>query len=214
LKPHNVLVAVCLIAALLVPTAGHSQSTADNFPTRPVKIVVPFPPGGATDITARLIGEKLQAKWGQPVIVENRPGGGSNIGSDVVAKSPPDGYTIVLGVTGSHGINISLYKKMPYHPLRDFEPITQATLYPNAIIVHPSHPANNIGELLAMARREPPGTMVFGHDGTGTGSHLTMELLLHKAGIKMQPVPYKGASPIIVDVMGKQLPSPLPASLG
>lgn len=193
---------IVLLAAALVPGAACAQ---DNFPSKPVRIIVPFPPGGATDITARVIGEKLQAKWGQPVLIENRPGAGGNIGANIVALSPPDGYTLVLGVTGSHGINLSLHKKMPYHPLKDFEPITQATVYPNAIIVHPGFPANNLQELMALARKEP-GKYVFGSDGTGTGSHLTMELLAYKAGVKMQHAPYKGAGPLVADVMAQQLP--------
>ena len=193
-----------LFAALLcalLPTLVQAQA----FPSKTVKIVVPFPPGGATDITGRLVGQKLQEKWGQPVVIENRPGAGGNIGAHYVAQSAPDGYTIILGVTGSHGINISLHKKMPYHPLKDFEPVTQATVYPNAIIVHPSNPAKNLQELLAMAKKEP-GKYVFGSDGTGTGSHLTMELLNHRAGIKLQHAPYKGAGPLVSDVMGGNLP--------
>ena len=177
----------------------------DNFPTKPVRLIVPFAPGGATDITARVIGEKLQAKWGQPVIIENRPGAGGNIGANIVAQAAPDGYTLVLGVTGSHGINISLLKSMPYHPLKDFEPITQATVYPNAIVVHPNFPASNLQELIALARKEP-NKYVYGSDGTGTGSHLTMALLAHKAGVQMQHAPYKGAGPLVADVMAQQLP--------
>ena len=184
-------------------TAG--QSIADAYPSKRVRILVGFTAGGTTDITARVVAEKLQARWGQPVLVENRPGGGSNIAADVVAKSPPDGYTLSLGVTGSHGINISLFKKLPYHPLKDFEPITQTTLYPNAIVAHPSFAANNIQEMIALARREP-GKFVFATDGNGTGSHLTMELMLYKAGVKMQAVPYKGSSPMIADVIGNQAP--------
>ena len=194
-----------LAAALLLAVPLAALAQADGFPSRPVRIIVPFPPGGATDITARVLGEKVQAKWGQPVVIENRPGAGGNIGAQMVAQSPPDGYTLVLGVTGSHGINISLHKKMPYHPLKDFEPITQATVYPNAILVHPSFPAKNLQELLALARKEP-GKYVFGSDGTGTGSHLTMELLNHKAGVKMQHAPYKGSGPLVADVMANQLP--------
>ena len=182
-----------------------SAASAQSWPQKPVKFIVPFPPGGATDITGRLVGQKLQEKWGQPVVIENRPGAGGNIGAHYVAQSAPDGYTIILGVTGSHGINISLHKKMPYHPLRDFEPVTQATVYPNAIIVHPDNPAKNLQELLAMAKKAP-GKFVFGSDGTGTGSHLTMELLNHRAGIKLQHAPYKGAGPLVSDVMGGNLP--------
>ena len=209
----NRMLAGLSLAMLLLPMAAQAQNPVDSFPTKPVRMLVGFPPGGATDITARIIAEKLQAKWGQSVLVENRPGGGSNIAADMVAKAPPDGYTLVLGVTGSHGINISLYKSMPYHPLRDFEPITQATVYPNVIIVHPSHPANNLQDLLAMARREP-GKLAFAHDGTGTGSHLTMELLLFKAGVKMQPVAYKGTAPIMADVMGQQVPVAITGIIG
>jgi tripartite-type tricarboxylate transporter receptor subunit TctC len=193
-----------LLAALLLALAP-AFAQAQAFPTKPVKIVVPFPPGGATDITGRLVGQKLQEKWGQPVVIENRPGAGGNIGAHYVAQSAPDGYTIILGVTGSHGINISLHKKMPYHPLKDFEPVTQATVYPNAIIVHPNNPAKNLQELLAAAKKDP-GKHVFGSDGTGTGSHLTMELLNHRAGIKLQHAPYKGAGPLVSDVMGGNLP--------
>ena len=202
-----------LVVVALLPLAAQAQNPADTYPTKQVRILVGFTPGGATDITARIIAEKLQARWGQSVLVENRPGGGSNIAADMVAKAPPDGYTVVLGVTGSHGININLYKSMPYHPLRDFEPITQATVYPNVIIVHPSHPANNLQELLAIARREP-GKLAFAHDGTGTGSHLTMELLLYKAGVKMQPVAYKGTAPIMADVMGQQVPVAITGIIG
>lgn len=199
------LMAASLLATALLPLGAQAQNPADSFPSKPVRILVGFTPGGATDITARIIAEKLQARWNQTVVVENRPGGGGNLAAEVVAKAPPDGYTLVLGVTGSHGINISLYKSLPYHPLRDFEPITQATVYPNVIIVHPSFPANNLQELLALGRKSP-GKYTFAHDGTGTGSHLTMELLLHKAGVKMQHVPYKGTAPIMQDVMGQQVP--------
>ncbi len=201
----NRLMAASLLASALLPLAVRAQSSADIYPVKPVRMLVGFTPGGATDITARIIAEKLQARWNQSVVVENRPGGGGNLAAEVVAKAAPDGYTLVLGVTGSHGINISLYKTLPYHPLRDFEPITQATVYPNVIIVHPSFPANNLQELLALGRRAP-GKYTFAHDGTGTGSHLTMELLLHKAGVKMQHVPYKGTAPIMQDVMGQQVP--------
>ena len=193
-----------ILFALLI-AAMSPVPAQDNFPTKPVKIIVPFAPGGATDITARVIGEKLQAKWSQSVVIENRPGAGGNIGANIVAQSAPDGYTLVLGVTGSHGINISLHKKMPYHPLKDFEPITQATVYPNAVVVHPNFPASNIQELVALARKEP-GKYVYGSDGTGTGSHLTMALLAHKAGVQMQHAPYKGAGPLVADVMAQQLP--------
>jgi tripartite-type tricarboxylate transporter receptor subunit TctC len=192
------------LSHVLAPVA-RAQDEAAGYPSRRVRIVVPFTPGGTTDITARVIGEKLQQKWGQPVVVENRPGGGATIGSDLVAKSPPDGYTLVVGVTRSHGINVSLMKKMPYHPLDDFEPITQGTRHGNVIFVHPSFPADNIPQLLELARKNP-GQYTFGNDGKGTGSHLVMELLLSRSGVKMQALPYKGATPMINDVVGQQIP--------
>ena len=200
----NRVAAGALLASSLIPAIAQAQGASDNFPSKPVRMMVGFTPGGATDITARVIADKLQLKWGQSVLVENRPGAGGNIAADLVAKSAPDGYTIVLGVTGSHSINTSLYKNLSYHPVRDFEPITQATQYANVIVVHPSLPVNSVQDLLAMARREG-GKMPFAHDGTGTGSHLTFELLLSKAGVKMVPVTYKGAAPLIADIAGQQV---------
>lgn len=199
------LLKTCFVAAALAAGPSWAQDPAPEFPSKPVKIVVGFQAGGSTDITARVIGEKLQAMWGQSVIIENRPGASSSIAADLVAKAAPDGHTLILGVTGSHGINISLFKKLPYHPLNDFEPIAHATLYPLALVTHPDFAANNVQELFAMAKRQPD-KMAYGHTGTGTGAHLGMELLLHEAGIKMNPIPYKGDTPIIVDLMGQQIP--------
>ncbi len=188
---------------LLVPALAFGQ--AENFPSKPVHLVVPFAPGGPTDIAARVIGEKVGARWGQQVVIENRPGAGGNVGADVVAHSAPDGYTMVLGVTGSHAINISLMKQMPYHPLKDFEPVTQATIFPNAIAVHPSVPAKNLRELMDLAKRES-GKLAYGSDGTGTASHLTMELLKAKAGVDLVHVPYKGSKPLLNELVGGQVP--------
>lgn len=179
-----------------------SQTT--DFPNKPVRIVVPFPPGGATDITARVVAEKLSAKWGQPVVIDNKAGAGGNVGSDLVAKSAPDGYNIILGVTGSHAINLSLYKKMPYHPLNDFEPLTQATIYPNAIVVNPQVPANNLSELIALLKKDP-GKMSYGSDGNGTASHLGMEILKYKGNFQLTHIPYRGSTPMITDLLGGTL---------
>lgn len=175
------------------------------FPSKPVRIVVPFPPGGATDITARALAEKLQARWGQTVTVENRAGAGGSLGSEQVARATADGHTLVLGVTGSHGINISLYKKLGYHPLDDFEPVVHATLYPNVIAVHPSVKAGTLRELLALARAEP-GRLSYGSDGNGTASHLGMELLKSRAGVFVVHLPYRGSSPMLTDLIGGQIP--------
>ena len=177
----------------------------DKFPTRPVRLVVPFAAGGATDITARTVADKLSARWGQPVVVDNKPGAGGNLGADLVAKAEPDGHTLVLGVTGSHAINTTLFKRMPYHPLRDFEPLTQATIYPNAIVVHPQVPANDLPELIALLKREP-GRYAYGSDGNGTASHLGMEILKARAGVQLTHVPYKGGAPMLADLLGGSLP--------
>ena len=205
---------LCLVTALL-PAVAAAQS-ADSFPAHAVRLIVPFAPGGPTDIAARVIGEKLAARWGQQVVVENRPGAGGNVGSDVAAKSAADGYTLLLGVTGSHAINISLMKQMPYHPLRDFEPVSQATIFPNAIAVHPSVPAKNLRELLDLAKRQP-GKLSYGSDGNGTASHLTMELIKAKSGADLVHVPYKGSGPLLNELVGGQVPvaiTGLPAMQG
>jgi tripartite-type tricarboxylate transporter receptor subunit TctC len=181
-----------------------AQAQTIDFPNKPVRIVVPFPPGGATDITARIVAEKLSAKWGQAVVIDNKAGAGGNVGSDLVAKSVPDGYNIVLGVTGSHAINVSLYKKMPYHPINDFEPLSQATIYPNAIVVNPQVPANNLAELIALLKKEP-GKLSYGSDGNGTASHLGMEVLKHKANFQLTHIPYRGSTPMITDLLGGTL---------
>ena len=160
-----------LLALIAAASLAHAQDAP--YPSRAVKIVVPFAPGGATDITARLIGERLSTKWGQPVVVENHPGAGGNVGSDIVAKAKPDGYTLLVGVTGSHAINASLMRSMPYHPLRDFEPLTLATIFPNAIVVNAKVPANTLAELTtASSASQParPTTMARGGTTPSSGS--------------------------------------------
>jgi tripartite-type tricarboxylate transporter receptor subunit TctC len=185
------------------------------FPSKTVTIVVPFGPGGPTDLIARLVAEKLAPRWGHPVVVDNKPGGGGTVGSALVAKAPPDGHTIVVGITGSHGINVSLVPNMPYHPVRDFEPLTQATLFPNAIAVNASVPANNLRELVALAKAQP-GRLSYGSDGNGTASHLGMELIKADARIFMTHIPYRGGASMLNDLVGKQIDAGitgLPAAL-
>ena len=203
-------------AALLLAAAGAQAQGADAFPARPIRIVVPFPAGGATDIAARVLGERMAADWKQPVTIDNRPGAGGNIGSDVVAKSAPDGYTLVMGVTGSHAINISLYARMPYDPVKDFEAISQVAVVPNVVVVHPSVPAATLQELVALAKKEP-GKLNYASLGNGTAAHLTMEMFKSVAGINITHIPYKGSSPAVADLLGGQvqtmidgLPSALP----
>ena len=199
---QNLWISVFSLSLSIFAFTAQAQTT--DFPNKPVRIVVPFPPGGATDITARVVAEKLSAKWGQAVVIDNKAGAGGNVGSDLVAKSVPDGYNTVLGVTGSHAINVSLYKKMPYHPLNDFEPLSQATIYPNAIVVNPQVPANSLAELIALLKKEP-GKLSYGSDGNGTASHLGMEVLKHKANFQLTHIPYRGSTPMITDLLGGTL---------
>jgi tripartite-type tricarboxylate transporter receptor subunit TctC len=181
---------LCL-AALLWAGSASGQS----FPIRPVRVVVPFPPAGAVDILARVVGQKLGDKWKQGVVVENRPGGGTVLGTDIVAKSPADGYTLLLAVT-AHAVNATLVDKLPFDPVKDFATITLAATAPNILIVHPSVPANNVAELIAYARANP-GRLNFGSPGSGTAMHLSGEMFKSAAGISVVHVPYKGTQPVL-----------------
>jgi len=194
---------VALAAMLMIAMPVCAQGI-DSFPERSVTIVVPFPPGGATDLTARLVADGLSRRWRQPVVVENRAGAGGNLGSESVAKAAPNGYTLVLGVTGSHGINVSLYKNLRYHPLKDFEPVTQATLFPNAIVVNNNVPAASLRELVTLLQK-PGSHYSYGSDGNGTASHLGMELLKHQGKFDLVHVPYRGGTPMLTDLMGGQI---------
>jgi tripartite-type tricarboxylate transporter receptor subunit TctC len=178
--------------------------TAHAFPAKPVRMIVPFPPGGATDIIGRLLAGKMQEVWGQPVIVENRPGAGTVVGTDVVAKSAPDGHTLGLVVT-AHVINPSLRQNMPYDTVKDLAAVSQVSVQHLVIAAHPSVEANNIAELIALAKKNP-GKMSYATPGSGTAMHLSVELLKAQAGIDLVHVPYKGGAPAQQDVMGGRVP--------
>ena len=208
------LIGAAWTGLMCVPLAALAQGEA--YPAKPIRIVVPFPAGGATDIAARTIADKMSANWKQPVVIENRAGAGGNVGSDLVAKSAPDGYTLIMGVTGSHAINISLYSKMPYDPVKDFEPVTQVAVVPNVIVVHPPVAANSLRELVELARRNP-GKFDYASLGSGTAAHLGMELFKTAARIHLVHIPYRGSAPAVADLIGGQvqvmmdgLPSALP----
>jgi tripartite-type tricarboxylate transporter receptor subunit TctC len=171
------------------------------WPTRPVRIVVTFPPGGAPDTLARLLADKWAA-LGQPVTVDNKPGAGGNIGADMVAKAPGDGHTLVVGTVGTHAINPSLYAKMPYHNVKDFTPISFLAGTPNLLVVNNHVPANNVKELIELAKKQP---LFFGSSGSGTSIHLSGELFNTLAGVKMQHIPYKGRAEAIPDLMGGRI---------
>jgi tripartite-type tricarboxylate transporter receptor subunit TctC len=177
-----------------------SAAQAQNYPVKPVRMVVPFAPGGATDVIARIVAGKLQESWGQTVIVDNRPGAGNVLGTDVVAKAAPDGYTIGVVVT-SHLANPSLRTDLPYDTLKDFAGVIQLAVLHIAVAVHPSLPVNSIQELVDRAKKAP-GKLPYGSSGNGTAMHLGYELLKAAAGIDMPHVPYKGSTPAIQDALG------------
>lgn len=191
-----------LFAAMLA-VVGFGAQAAD-YPSKPIKMVVPFPAGGTTDVLARLIGQELTKAWGQQVIIENRGGAGGNIGSDVVAKSEGDGYTLLMGTVGTHGINVSLYRKMPYDAVKDFEPITLVAAVPNILVVHPSVPVKSVKELISYAKANP-GKLSFASSGNGTSIHLSGELFKTMTGVEMTHVPYKGSAPAVTDLLGGQV---------
>ena len=185
--------------------ASASQAFAQSYPARPVRIVVPYSASGGTDIVARAVGQKLNDKWGQSVIVDNRVGASGMIGAEMVAKSPADGYTLLMASPAEIAVNHHLYAKVPYNPERDFAPITLVAVTPLVVAVYPGVPAKNVQELIALAKTKP-GTMGFATPGTGSTQHLTGEMLMMSAGIKLVHVPYKGAGQSIPDVIGGQVP--------
>ena len=197
--PFVVLVAWAAIA-LGLPVLACAQA----YPSKPIRLVVPFPPGGSLDVVARAIGQKLSDAWGQPVVIDNRPGAGGNIGADLVAKAAPDGYTILEGALSTHAVNVSLYSKMPYDPVRDFAPITLVAVTPNVLVLNPSVPANSVKELIAYAKANP-GKLSFGSGSNGSAGHLAGELFKMEAGVDMVHIPYKGAAPAMQDLLSGQI---------
>jgi tripartite-type tricarboxylate transporter receptor subunit TctC len=187
------------LAALFVLAAGAAVAQA-NYPAKAIRYIVPFPAGGPLDIVARAIGQELTKSWGQPVIVDNRPGAGGNIGADIVAKAPPDGYTILMGAVSTHAINVTLYRKLPYDPIKDFAPVTLITSVPNVLVVHPSLPVRNVKDLIALAKARP-GQLNFASGSTGSAGHLAGELFDSMAGVQMTHIPYKGAAPAVIDLI-------------
>ncbi len=178
-------------------------AVAQTFPTKPVRLIVPFPPGGPADMLGRLLGEKLAERWGQPVLIENRGGAAGNIGAELVARSPADGHVVLLNAS-SHIINGIMYSKLPYDPIRDFTPITQIASYQHMFVVHPSVPAKTVKDFVALARAKP-GTLTVANSGSGTPGHLAAELFMTTAGIKYVHVPYKGSAPATTDLLGGQV---------
>ena len=193
---------IALAAMLLASsTAARAQSAAQPWPSKPLKWIVPFPPGGPTDALSRAVALKLGEALGQPVLIENRGGAGGGLGMDALSKSAPDGYTIGLSTTGTHAINPALYgTRIPYNAIKDFTPLTLAVSYVNILVINPAHPAKNVKQLIEFAKANP-GKVTFGSAGNGASNHLSGEVLKTLSGAPMQHVPYKGSAPALTDVM-------------
>ncbi len=189
--------------AFLLATAAAMPVAAQTYPAKPLRMILPFPPGGPTDILGRVVGQKLSEVLGQPVVVDNRPGAGGNLGTEYASKQPPDGYTLAL-VSPALAISPSLYKKLGYHPLTDFAPVSLVAQIPNVLLIHPSVPAKTLKEFVQLARRSP-GKLNFGSGGLGTGQHLAGEMLNVLAGIKMVHVPYKGSNQAMLGMIGGEI---------
>ena len=199
---RSLLAAVVTCSAFLSPLSAFAQS--QNYPNKPVRVVVSFSTGGTTDILARYLSQKLSESLGQPFVVENKPGAGGILGNDIVAKAAPDGYTLLMGSASSLAVNVSMYKFFPYDPHKDFAPVMQVASGPFIIVVNPGVPANNLRELITLAKAKP-GQINFGSSGNGTSIHLTGELLNSMADIRMTHVPYKGTGPAMFDTISGQV---------
>jgi tripartite-type tricarboxylate transporter receptor subunit TctC len=205
-----------LLAAALVAGFGlqAAPAAAQDYPSRPITLVVPFPPGGSTTIVARIVADKMSEALGQSIVIDNRGGAGGTIGSRAVSKSEPDGYTILLGYSGTLAIGPSLYGNVGYDPRKDFEPIGRIGTAPNTLVVHPSFPVHSVAELIAYAKANP-GKVNYGSAGIGTVSHVCGEYFANVAGIKLTHIPYKGTGPAIIDLLGGHIPmafAPVPAT--
>ena len=214
-KSRNVPKVLLLSATLIVAlAAAAAPAWAQDYPNRPITLIVPFPPGGSTTIVARIIADKMSETLGQQIIVDNRAGAGGTVGSKAAARSAPDGYTILLGYTGTLAIGPSLYANVGYDPRRDFEPIGRIGTAPNTLVVHPSFQVHSVAELIAYAKSNP-GKVNYGSAGVGTVSHVCGEYFATAAGIKLTHIPYKGTGPAITDLLGGHIPmafAPIPAT--
>ncbi|MDB5808947.1 MAG: hypothetical protein JWN94_1069 [Betaproteobacteria bacterium] len=190
--------------AMLVAMFAIALLNAQSYPAKPIRFIVPFAPGGGSDIIARILSPHLGTLLGQQIIIDNRPGAGTIIGAEVAAHAPADGYTLFLGITGTMAINPSMYRKLPYDPVRDFAPIALVGTGPNVLVVHPALPAHSIKELIAMAKAHP-GKLSYASAGTGGAPHLAGELFKSMAGVDMVHIPYKGAAPATVDLLAGQV---------
>ena len=207
---------LCSAAALYLAASATAAQAQANYPSKPVRVIVPYPAGGTTDIIARIAANQLTERLKQPFIVENRAGASGAIGSQAVAQSAPDGYTLLMGTASSHGINSALQKSLPYDAVKDFAPVTIVANTPNIIIANPNVPVKNLGDLIKLAKAEP-GKINFGSTSPGGSPHMSAELVKMMASIDMTHVPYKGAAPMLTDLIGGQVQigfDNLPSSIG
>ena len=197
---HRIVAAVAVVALAFASAPAQAQ----DYPNKPIHFIVPAAAGGPTDVTTRLLAQKMSALLGQTVVVEARPGAGGNIGADVVARAAPDGYTILMAPIGTHAINQTLYKKLPFDPIKDFTPISQVVQYPLLLVVNPDVPVKSVKELIDYAKANP-GKLNRASGGSGTSMHLSGELFVHQAQLDMPHVPYKGSAPALTDVIGNHV---------
>ncbi|HEX2825272.1 MAG TPA: tripartite tricarboxylate transporter substrate binding protein [Burkholderiales bacterium] len=197
------MIAVARAGCCLALAALAAAAQAQEYPAKPIRMVAPFAPGGATDLLARVIGHKMTERFGQSVVIDNRTGAGGNIGAELVAKAPPDGYTLLLGGV-PHAIGMSLYKKLGYDLVRDLAPVAMIATFPSAIVLHPSLPVKSVKDLIALARTQP-GQLNFGSAGNGSPNHLALELFKTMAHVKMTHVPYKGTGQMVIDLVAGQV---------
>jgi tripartite-type tricarboxylate transporter receptor subunit TctC len=191
--------AIAMAASMTV--TAHS---ATPYPTKPIRIIVAYTPAGTTDILARVIGQKMTESWGQAVIIDNRPGAAGNIGTEVAAKATADGYTLIMGTAGTHGINVSLYRKLNWHSLKDFAPVSLVAMVPNIMVVNNALPFKSVKDLITHAKANP-GKLSYGSPGNGSTAHLSMELFKTMTGTNLVHIPYKGSAGVLADVMGGQI---------
>lgn len=201
MKINFAMACVAVVSTILSMVSVAASAQPANYPTRPVRLVVPFPPGGGTDIVARLVMPRLSENLGQPIVIDNRGGANGSIGTDIVAKSQADGYTVLAGGIGTLAINFSMYSNIPYDPVRDFAAVTQIAGVPNILVVHPSMAANSVKELIALVKAKA-GQFNFSTPGAGSSDHLSMELFKLRAGLSIVHVPYKGFGPSLPDLLG------------
>jgi tripartite-type tricarboxylate transporter receptor subunit TctC len=192
------------LTASLTASLSTAQTAAQNYPQKPIRMIVPFTPGGSTDILARSIGQELSKAWGQSVIIENIAGAGGSIGADKAAKSPADGYTLLMGHIGTLAVNPSLYPKLPYNPIKDFAPVAWVARVPNVLVVNPNVPAKNVQELVALAKSKP-GQLSYGSGGNGSAANLATEYFKMQTETAILHIPYRGTAPAVTDLMGGQI---------